>query len=92
MPLLLVAYWLVFFAGYLWRRAIEDEAGVRIRAIQEELGGTLMPTWRGFRLELHEASIEWCGTLRGPETRLQRGDLRLKLPGLRGIEDLTQEN
>ncbi|TNE89965.1 MAG: hypothetical protein EP330_09925 [Deltaproteobacteria bacterium] len=87
-----MAYWLVIFAGELWRRAIEAEAGRLIREAQAEVGGTLMPTWRGYALVLDHARIEWRGSLWGYQTRLVRAEGKLLLDGLRPLSELTRSS
>ncbi|MCO4744100.1 MAG: hypothetical protein KC912_04885 [Proteobacteria bacterium] len=74
--------------GVLWRRAIEAEFGVEIRAVHARLGGDLSPSWLGFRLRLDRVTVFWKGGLFGYRTRIVREAGPIDRNGLVSLDEL----
>ncbi len=69
-PLLVLAYWLVVWAGDLWRTRAWAVAGAEVFALSELLGAPIRPVYGGWRVGTAAAYVDFTGGLHGPRTGL----------------------
>ena len=82
LPMLLVAYWMMWTLGWLWRRSIWERVGFEAT----QLNGQIRPTWTGWCVDAGELRVQWTGGILGLRTQVSQGDHTWTVPGLVSVD------
>jgi hypothetical protein len=69
---LTAAIWATVGEAALWRRRLWRVHGGEFRSIAAELGGTIVPLWRGWRVVAPAITVDWRDGVLGPRTTIRR--------------------
>jgi hypothetical protein len=86
---LALAIWAGVAEASLWRRRLWRVHGGSFRMIAEELGGQIVPLWRGWRVVSPRVTVEWREGVLGASTTIRRDGKKILAEDGLYLEDVV---
>ena len=74
---LTMAIWATVAEAALWRRRLWRVHGRSFQAISAQLGGNIVPLWRGWRVVAPKVTVDWRDGVLGSSTIIRRDGRRI---------------